>query len=89
MGYHWNRLDEHVFMACLLFTITQLRKLHLFKRDISPVTHKNKNIGAAGVLSSHDSQGKIKKQSSRNLGQKSMKTKKNITDASKTPRLTN
>ena len=37
MGYHWNRLDEHVFMACLLFTITQLRKLHLFKRDISTV----------------------------------------------------
>ena len=51
-------------------------------------THKNKNIGAAGVLSSHDSQGKIKKQSSRNLERKSMKTK-NITDASKTPRLTN
>ena len=53
-------------------------------------THKNKNIGAAGVLSFHDSQGKIKKQSSRshNLELKSMKTK-NITDASKTPRLTN
>ena len=39
-------------------------------------THKNKNIGAAGVLSSHDSQGKIKKQSSRNLERKLMKTKK-------------
>ena len=37
MGYHWNRLDEHVFMACLLFTITQLGKLHLFKRDVSTV----------------------------------------------------
>ena len=41
MGYRWNRLDEHVFMVCLLFTITQLCKLHLFQRDISTVTWKN------------------------------------------------
>ena len=38
MGYRWNCLNEHVFMVCLLFTITQLRKLHLFKRDISTVS---------------------------------------------------
>ena len=26
MGYHWNRLDEHVLNPCLLFTITSLYK---------------------------------------------------------------
>ena len=35
IGYHWNRVDEHIFMACLFYTITQPRKLHIFERDIS------------------------------------------------------